>query len=146
VPHPTGYPLYMLLGHAAIRLLPWGDAAYRMNLLSAICAAAAVAVAHRLGERLTSMIAGGWVAALLLALAPLFWEQATITEVYPLSCLLALALLLEMVLWDQTGDLRHLKWAAFLTGLNLVHHLSISLLAPGLIGFALTSKHTRAGL
>src|SRR5439155_29049 len=69
-----------------------------------------------------------------------------ITEVYPFSCLLTLGLLLQMILWDQTGDLRHLRWAALLTGLNLAHHLSISLLAPGLIGFALTSRHARAGL
>src|SRR4051812_36731846 len=34
VPHPTGYPLYMLLGHLFVRLCPLGSVAYRMNLLS----------------------------------------------------------------------------------------------------------------
>ncbi len=48
VPHPTGYPLYTLLlqGWLALlgALLPTSDIAWRGNLLSAVCAAAAVAV------------------------------------------------------------------------------------------------------
>jgi hypothetical protein len=146
IPHPTGYPLYMLLAHAAIHLLPFGDVAHRVNLFSALCAAGAVGVMHRLATHLTRSLVGGWAAALTLALAPLFWSQAVIAEVYPLAALLTLSLFLQVLLWDQTGDLRHLKWAAFLTGLNLAHHLTISLLAPGLILFALTSRHRREGL
>ena len=36
--HPTGFPTYVLLGWlASVLLQPFGDAAFRMNLLSAIC-------------------------------------------------------------------------------------------------------------
>src|SRR5581483_11864636 len=35
VAHPPGYPLYALLGHLWILLLPLGSAVYRLNLLSA---------------------------------------------------------------------------------------------------------------
>src|SRR5688572_1692281 len=48
VPHPTGYPLYMILGHLFIRLCPLGSVAYRMNLLSALAAAAAVGLVYLL--------------------------------------------------------------------------------------------------
>ena len=41
IAHPTGYPLYTLLAWLFSRL-PVGDAAYRVNLLSAVAAAAAV--------------------------------------------------------------------------------------------------------
>ena len=35
--HPTGYPTYVLLGWlASVLLQPFGEAAFRMNLLSAI--------------------------------------------------------------------------------------------------------------
>lgn len=146
VPHPTGYPLYMLLGHAVIRLVPWGDPAYRMNLVSALCAAGAVATLHRLAERLTGSLTAAWVGALVLALAPLFWSQAVIAEVYPLAQLLTLLLLYQIMRWDQTGAPRHLELAALFTGLNVAHHTGVSLLAPGLVGFALTSAHVRAGL
>src|SRR5256885_17261742 len=40
--HPTGYPLYLLLARLWITLLPLGDVAWRVNLLSAVCAVAAV--------------------------------------------------------------------------------------------------------
>ena len=43
VPHPPGYPTYLILGEA-FKLLPFGDIAYRLNLLSAACAALTVAV------------------------------------------------------------------------------------------------------
>jgi hypothetical protein len=36
IPHPTGYPTYMLVGHIFAQL-PVGDVAYRLNLLSALC-------------------------------------------------------------------------------------------------------------
>src|SRR5262249_2608065 len=87
-----------------------------------------------------------WIAALALAFAPLFWSQAVIAEVYALSALLTLCLLYQLVAWDQSGDFHHLQLAALLTGLNMAHHLSVSLLAPGLIGFALLSAHRREGL
>ncbi|MBC7260533.1 MAG: DUF2723 domain-containing protein, partial [Chloroflexi bacterium] len=35
IPHPTGYPLYVLLGYLWSRL-PIGSVAYRINLLSAV--------------------------------------------------------------------------------------------------------------
>jgi hypothetical protein len=39
--HPSGYPTYMMLTHL-FTYLPFGDVAYRVNLASAVYAAAAV--------------------------------------------------------------------------------------------------------
>jgi hypothetical protein len=36
VPHPPGYPTYVLLGKL-ISLIPMGTVAYRFNLFSAVC-------------------------------------------------------------------------------------------------------------
>src|SRR5437660_12556176 len=44
--HPTGYPLYLLAGRAWIAIFPFGDPAFRINLLSAIFAALAVWVLY----------------------------------------------------------------------------------------------------
>src|SRR6478672_11733583 len=40
--HPTGYPFYLLLARLWISLVPFGEAAWRVNLLSAVLAVAAV--------------------------------------------------------------------------------------------------------
>ena len=41
IPHPTGYPLYVLLGKLWTLLVPIGSIAFRMSLMSAACAGAA---------------------------------------------------------------------------------------------------------
>jgi transmembrane protein TMEM260 (protein O-mannosyltransferase) len=89
VTHPTGYPLYILLGHPFVKAfralgLPWAAAA---NLWSAIGAAVAVLFLARLGETLVARgTPGRWAAAAapvaLIGLHPLWISAATQAEVY----------------------------------------------------------------
>src|SRR5438876_2633264 len=51
IPHPTGYPLYVLLGKLWTLLLPAGSIAWRMSLFSAGCAAAACGALYVLARR-----------------------------------------------------------------------------------------------
>jgi hypothetical protein len=112
LPHPPGFPAYLLLGSLFARL-PWGDLAWRLNLMSALLAAGAAGlVALSAGEFLPSAqreeAPGGRVgvaampipalcAGLCLGLAPLFWSQALIAEVYaPAALFASLALLLAL--------------------------------------------------
>jgi len=46
IPHPTGYPLYVLAGKLWTLAVPVGSIAWRMSLFSALAAAAAVAGVH----------------------------------------------------------------------------------------------------
>src|SRR5437764_2818124 len=48
VPHPTTYPLYILLGKLATIVIPIGDLAWRVTLVSSVCAALAVALFYAL--------------------------------------------------------------------------------------------------
>src|SRR6476661_6782800 len=50
VPHPPGYPLFGLLGRAALALIPWGEPAFRIGCVVAAAAAAAVAVLYLLAR------------------------------------------------------------------------------------------------
>src|SRR4051794_845275 len=139
VPHPTGYPLYMLLSHSLLRLFPLGSVAYRMNLLSAICAAGAVALTYFLGWRIARSRLAGVTAALMLAFSATFWSQAVLAEVYAFEMLLITAVLGVVIRWEESEDRRWLWAAATLYGLCFTHHLMSVLLAPGLLFFALTS-------
>src|SRR5512139_4186294 len=67
IPHPSGYPLYVLLGKLWTLLVPVGSIAYRMSLFSAACTAAACGVLHHLLRRLGAHPAAAAMAALLLA-------------------------------------------------------------------------------
>ena len=55
IAHPTGYPLYTLLGALWSRVLwPFGSWAWRVNLLSALAAGATAGLVFALGQRLAS--------------------------------------------------------------------------------------------
>lgn len=86
IPHPPGYAHYVLLGKLAT-LLPLGNVAFRLNLLSAIgaglSATALSLLAYRLTGKAVTAVAGG----LLLAFSRDFWAQAGSAEVYTLQVL-----------------------------------------------------------
>src|SRR6266545_1754306 len=64
VPHPTTYPLYVLLGKLATLVIPFGDLAWRVTIVSAVCAALAVALFFLLAQRITRSIGAAVVASL----------------------------------------------------------------------------------
>ncbi len=100
LPHPPGFPLYLLLGDVFFHL-PWGDPAWRLNLMSAVLGAWAAGLVTVTADR--ELVPGdpratvGTAAAvtgLTLGLAPLFWSQALIAEVYAPAALCTAVLLL----------------------------------------------------
>jgi hypothetical protein len=137
VAHPPGYPLYTLLGHAAM-WLPFGEPAVRMNLLSAVLDAAAVGVVfvlvHRLvGRRGWAPLVAATVGALLLAFSTVFWTYSVVAEVFALNNLFAAVLLLVAVEWHRRPERVRLLWVlAFLLGLALTNQQTILVLLPAL--------------
>jgi len=96
IPHPPGYPTYVLLAHLFTRL-PVREVATRTNLFSAICAAGAAALLSWALARLTYNWVAATSAGLALALSPLLWQQAIVTEVHALNALFTALLLAFMV-------------------------------------------------
>ncbi len=161
IAHPTGYPLYILLGWLWTHLLPFGEVAWRMNLLSAVLAAVAVGVTYAVARQVVDQVLpttpylarvlAAVVAAATLAVTQALWSQALIAEVYALH-----ALFVAVLLWlalsyglpdprsepDKAGrisrfapnDIRS-KLLALTFGLSLTHHRTIVLLLPALVLF-----------
>lgn len=135
VAHPTGYPLYLLVGRAWITLFPFGDPAYRMNFLSALFAALAVWVLYALVRHITGSIAAGVGAAALYAVLPIPWSQASVAEVNSLHTLLVGLSFLCVVLWAR-GRLP-LPVVALVLGCAISHHRTALLYVPVLALYAL---------
>ncbi len=149
IAHPTGYPLYTMLGKL-FTFIPLGNVAYRVNLMSALFGAATVALLYplilqtippRAGARtfgappVWPVHLGAVIGALLLALGLVFWQQATIAEVYTLNAFfVALLLLLAASLpyVPPRQQERRVLWLAFVAGLSLTHHRTMFLLLPAL--------------
>jgi len=147
VAHSPGHPLAGLLGRAA-SLVPLGDIATRINLLSALLAAAAAAALYRAGfaylRRVSPAIdsralaAAAATAALGLAFSWSAWIQAVRAEAYALQSGLLFAALWAVLAFAD-GHRRALVAAGLLLGLALAHHhlLAILFLVPA-AAFALT--------
>jgi hypothetical protein len=84
VPHPPGFPLYMVLARL-LSLIPYKNLAYRLNFLSASMAVGTLFLTALTLRKYHISLWSRLTATLMLGLAPLFWSQALITEVYTTS-------------------------------------------------------------
>jgi hypothetical protein len=137
VPHPPGYPTYTLLAWLFSSAMPLGTIAYRVNLLSAACAAVTIGLLFWTAqillpadEPVPGRLALPAATALTLAFSSLLWSQAVISEVYTLLALSAALLLWLLVRWRRDGG-DHVLWlAALFLGLGLGNHLTLVFAAP----------------
>ncbi len=155
IAHPSGYPLYTLLGKLATLLIPFRDAAGRLNLFSALCAAAAIGILYLVAAKLAGNRTAAAVAAVAFAVSPAWWSQATIAEVYALHGLLVALFIYCLLRWEETGGQggrgegetrrggerergRSDVWlaaAALVFGLGMAHHRMMALLLPAALVF-----------
>jgi tetratricopeptide (TPR) repeat protein len=138
VAHPTGYPLYLLLGRLAASI-PLGNFAYRLNVLSAAAGAAAVALlfssVRRRAGLWPALAAAGW-----LAFNAAFWTVSQVSEMYSLWILCAIGLMLAAGAVSEAGGERLWPAFCFLAGVLLGNRLDLLLWAPGLLWLALAAR------
>jgi hypothetical protein len=142
IAHPTGYPLYILLGRL-FAALPLGSMAWRVNLASAVFALLAASLLYLTGRRLLGRDVLPLPAAVFFGLTPTMWSQAVVAEVYALHALIITAVLWLLILMldrappSDTACVevsppwpRLVMALAFLLGLGLTNHLTTLFLLP----------------
>ncbi len=123
VPHPPGYPTYLLFGRVAL-LLPAGEPAWRLGWLSTLALASAAAILVLLTPLLSQQSLrfpqlSGLLAAAVLALDRRVWEQALIVEVYALALLMLALLLWLTARWQRYRRRRTLLALGLVLGLGI---------------------------
>jgi tetratricopeptide (TPR) repeat protein len=139
IPHPSGYPLYVLLGKAWTLLVPLGSVAFRMSLFSAASGAAACGVVFWLSRRLGLQAWAAATAALLLAFSPSFWGEANIQRVYALNAFFVALATAAAFAWHRSREPRAMVLAFFLCGLGAANHTFMAIVAIALALFALAT-------
>jgi len=144
IAHPTGYPLYTILGRVWLIISPLAPDR-GMVVFSALCGAAAVAVLALAAQTILNSVRGSlsatWraifsvVAACGFAISPAGWNSILYAEVYPLTWLIA-----ALILWfaakillqglPPTVNARYALLLLYLCGLGLGNHLTIVWYAP----------------
>ena len=140
IPHPSGYPLYVLSGKLWTVLLPLGSVAFRLSLFSSACAAAAVGSLCWLCRRLGLHPVAAASSALLVAFCPSFWSQANVQRVYSLNALFVVLTTAAAYTWHRERKTRHLVLAFFLAGLGAANHTFMAVYAGALGAFILISE------
>jgi hypothetical protein len=142
IPHPTGYPLYLLLGWFW-SWLPIGETlALRLNLFSTFWAVITLALLFIAARKSGAHPFSAWCGALAMGLLVPFWLYAGLAAVYTLHTALLMG---ALFLWWQWSALvrkslpatRWLYSAALLTGLALTNHPTALFLVPALLLFLL---------
>lgn len=153
IPHPPGTPLFVLLGHAWAEVFPFGEFAWRTNLMSATFSALGAAgfflVAHEAlggatgdmapGPRRLVRIGGGMAAGLFSAFTYTQWQNSTETEAYSVATF-TIALICWLCLrWraarGSDRGLRILLLVLYLAGLSMGNHLLALLAGPAVVMF-----------
>ncbi|MCK4966500.1 DUF2723 domain-containing protein, partial [bacterium] len=152
IPHPPGAPLFMLLGRV-FSFIPWGDVAFRVNLISVFASAFTVMLLFLIIVRLMQewrgkeetrvgkviVNAAGFIGAMSFAFTDTFWFNAVESEVYAMSLLLAaLVFWLALVWMDNSKDyksVRFLLFIVYLFGLGAGIHLLNLLVVPSILLF-----------
>ncbi len=171
IPHSPGFPLYVLLGWAFSHI-PFGSAAWRLNLLSAIWAATAVGAFFLLAYRRlldepprepartgakgqeaprsvprssqSARIAAAGCAALCLAFGITLWNWATVAEVYALQAAVLVGMLSALFAALRGGGRWAWGAAGVCFGLGLAnHHVMTLVFAPALVFLLLAEPDNR---
>jgi hypothetical protein len=136
------HPLFYILAIGA-KYIPLGEFAHRVNLVSAVAGAVAVAnmfllVRLWLGRNLPAV-----VAAVTFAVSHTFWRHSSIIETYTLWTALFLAELIMLLQYTKTRRVHYLYWLGLLSGLSIAVHMlaSIPLICYAvLLAFLLAKK------
>lgn len=148
IPHPTGYPLYTNIGYLVMKTLRWLDPGRALTVFGAVLLATSLGLLIPLFQRLISASADRSAEdapdelgirgllpatglALLVAFATTVWENATFTDVFPLTFFLG-ALILRLA-WTgrhrQPGIGRALAMG-LVVGLGLINHYCFLAVVP----------------
>ena len=137
VPHPPGYPSWLLLAWAADHGLPFGSVAFRVSVVSFVFSALAnvcfLAVALK---TIRSRVAAS-VGAALFAVSLTHWTQAVIPEVYGLNIFFFALCALLLVRLAERRTPGRLLVLAFTAGLACTNHTTAVPVALLLLGMSI---------
>ena len=140
VPHPTGYPTYLLLVSCFLKI-PSGSFAYRSNLLSLVATILAALLIYKLVLASDGSVSSALIASLVFGTFPLVWSQAIITEVYALHAFLIVCMLYFFVV-NTSHPFMDLLGGS-IAGLAIGNHVTSIFMLPLMFG---VDTHREKGL
>jgi len=139
---PQGHPLWNLISRP-FPLLPFGDAAFRVNLSSAVFASLALVILYAGLMRLTHSPTASLIAVGALALSHTFWTYAVVPKAYSLTLLILGLCILWLHEWRDLQTRWRVAAVGVLMGLGVMNHLIVITALPGMAVFLLWHSRRR---
>ncbi len=147
IPHPPGTPLWVMLAHVWGMVLPFGDYAWRLNLLSAVAGSLAAGCWYLVGHALATRSdreaprwtahGAGLAAALLTSFGFTTWQNAVEAEVYSVAMVTIAAAAWVAVRWCQRREARTgarlLLVLLYFGAISIGNHLLALLIGPAVV-------------
>ncbi len=116
------HPLYYIVS-IMFKFIPWLNYPLKVNLVSPVASAFAVANIFLLIKLLLKSSAAALIGALSLAMAHTFWRHATIPETYNLYTGLFVLELVLLYLFIDKGERKFIYGLFFVNGLSIATHM-----------------------
>ncbi|MBV8374965.1 MAG: DUF2723 domain-containing protein, partial [Candidatus Eremiobacteraeota bacterium] len=140
IAHPTGFPLFVLLGFVWSHVVAIGSVAFRMNAFSAVTIAAAAFAAYAVALEIGAVRFLALLAELWYAVTKDVWQHADRAEAQDLAVACEAFAIYAFVRWMR-GERQGWFLAAFaLWGLGMAAHPNALWLLPGLLVGTLVAR------
>jgi hypothetical protein len=135
IAHPPGSPAFVLLGWVAVHALPFGEPAWRVNVLAALAVALSAGLAVPCARMLGATRATAALAACGFACASVAWRDATHADAQALALVFRAAAVACGLRFARTGERSALAGLGFATGLAGATHGIAVVFLPALALF-----------
>lgn len=129
---PGNHPLHSLIGYL-FNFIPFGNIAYRQNLMSAFFASLTIFLFYLVIFNITNSKLSAVCAALTLAVSHTFWLLAVINETYSLLSFFFILLILILLYWQRNQNNKLLYIFSFLLGLSILNNELMAFFIPAYI-------------
>ena len=136
--HPSGYPTQIIFGKL-FTFLPFGDIAYRVNLMSAFFGALAVANVYLIVRLLGGWRTAGLLASFALTTSVFYWRRMIIAESYGPAAGMLSIVWLSVLLWRRTDKWGWLFLAGLAGGLSTGIHSTVIMTGASVLVYMLFS-------
>jgi len=132
-PHPSGYPLYILLGKLVMTIIPFGTYGFRFTLLNCAFGGLACIWLYRTCRMLTNRRYFSFCAVMIYATCEIVWSECRHVEVYALHSFLMSACLFYLFRWHMKKQPRDVVIASAFFGFAFTNHLTTAFFFPAVV-------------
>ena len=144
IAHPTGFPLYILIGWLWAHVVLIGSIAFRMSILSGACVAGASAF---LAAHIDDETDQPWLAlacACMFSFGDITWKIATRPDPHAMAILAFAAMMFFLLRWKRNAAPVHIILAGFAFGCGLAVHPILVLSFFGILLLFASEVHRTA--